>query len=65
MMIQIVNLVDYNLQSYIADLQQKARERETTVFSCIFSEDGEYLICGTNFGMINIWRIDPFLVNSN
>lgn len=52
---------EFDREKYIEFVRQESRERETTVYSSIFSRDGNYLICGTSFGMINVWNIQTFL----
>jgi hypothetical protein len=37
-------------------------EHETTVYCSVFSQDGEYLVCGGSFGKICVWKLSVILV---
>ena len=39
----------------------KAKQRETVIFAQEFSPDGECLVCGTNFGCIEVFRLTQYL----
>ena len=48
--------------AYTAQLLEKRQNRESVVFTAAYSLDGEYLVCGTNQGKINVWHLPKYLV---
>jgi WD40 repeat protein len=54
----------YNSSSltYNLILFQKIIEHEATVYCSVFSQDGDYLVCGGSFGKICVWQLSVFLV---
>jgi hypothetical protein len=59
-----MDFANFDAKVYWKTLQKERKDAETVVFSSTFSPDGEYLICGSNFGFINLWSISSVLVTT-
>ncbi len=51
-----------SIKYYWTTLREMQMDKESTTLSSTFSADGNYVVCGTNFGFINIWNVDNLWV---
>jgi len=56
------NFESFNSDEYAKQLQLESREKETCVFSTAFSENGDLLAAGSNFGSVALYKISDILV---
>jgi len=51
-----------DIAAYAQKIRQQIKRRQITVFSSVFSPDGQYLVSCSDQGRIAFWHLDTFLV---
>lgn len=57
------NVETFNTDEYAKQLQLESKEKETCIFSTSFSDNGDLLAAGSNFGTIALFKIADILVS--
>jgi WD40 repeat protein len=54
-----VDYANFSQEQYWKELYVARREQENITLCSCFSSDGNFLVAGSNFGFVNVWRINP------